>query len=155
MFRRELYWEDATCFKHKCWMCVLYYIYSNDEQWAMSVERTSFLTAFYIFNCCSPLCVFRFLFDLTFIFQQQRVSERASLCVPTPYDRIIRTHSSVYLYGYTVTMILIRMKQRKKKLLACAYEASTRTHSNQCGRSLLLLLYEQQIKHAYRRLWCG
>lgn len=93
----------------------------------MSVERTSFLTAFYIFNCCSPLCVFRFLFDLTFIFQQQRVSERASLCVPTPYDRIIRTHSSVYLYGYTVTMILIRMKQRKK---SCQHARTKLRHAH-------------------------
>lgn len=60
-------------------------------------------------NCCSSLCVFQFLFDLTFIVKQLRVSEE-SVSVCPQHRRIICIHR-VSCTGHTVTMISIRKKR--------------------------------------------
>lgn len=99
-----------------------------------------------------PLCVFRFLFDLTFIFQQRRVSESVSVC--PQHRRIIFVYTEyLYGYGHTVTTeISIRMKKKTVSMRARSFHTHTHIHtySNQRWRSLILLLYEKQIKHAYR-----
>ena len=128
----------------------------------------TYVGAHYLFiNCCFSLSlsllVFRFLFDLTYIFQLTSCEwESVRFCVPAQHRRISSVYTAsewayVSVHGHTVTEREISI--RKKKKLACAHVASTRKHtqtnirlhSNQRWRSLILLqLYEKQIKHAYR-----
>lgn len=135
------------------------------EQSTLNVRRSSLP---FSFNCCLPLRLFRFLFDLTFIFQQRdvRVRERHSVW-PIPcewksfvysvYTDIRATAMCVCLLVYTSWVcvgvsvymwVSVRahchndismLESVREKKLACAYGASlARTHSNQRWRSMIL-----------------
>lgn len=124
----------------------------SNERWALNVRRFSlpFIYLIAVRPLRIPILIRPHIYFPTTACEWESVA----VCAHT-----IRPNHS-----YTQQCVSVRLhchndidtnEAKKKKLLACAYEASTRTHSNQCWRSLLLLLCEQQIKHAYRRLWCG
>lgn len=76
----EITQTECICVRHR-WVSVCA---MSREQSTLNVRRSSLP---FSFNCCSPLRIFRFLFDLTFIFQQRavRVRERHSVW-PTPCE---------------------------------------------------------------------